>query len=132
MTPISPRGSVLTIGIVLIGFYSAFSLGALTGANVAMDDSKSVEDVQTELATAESESKSNLSEDYTGVRSAILEPMVVPVVGGAWTAAEWGVGFGSAAPRAAAINGHLSPFIILGGMVAVLYHHLQKLRRITQ
>lgn len=127
MIPITYQSSLSVVVVFCLGLYAAFSVGALAGGSAALNESQIVEDLSTEFAEEESQVKANITNDQP-----MLESMLLPIVSSTWAASGWGIEFGAASPTAARVNGELAPFVMVGGVLAVMYLHLKELRRHMQ
>jgi hypothetical protein len=127
MIPISPRDSVVPLALVVVFFYTTFTMGAATGASAVLNESQSVETAETEFVDSKPAVKANVSANLTGAGQ-LFEPMLMSLVDGAYTTTRWGIGVGAASPTFARVNAEAAPFVMLGGIGFALYRRLQVIR----
>lgn len=126
-TPWASRAGVPVVAVAVV-FYLAFSIGAIAGAEAAVNDSYDYQEQYENVSTISEKTKSDVRNNTSGYRQKIVMASLGPTVEGAETSTLWGMEFGYAHPTAGEVNGHIAPYASIAAIALALIQNLRRLR----
>ena len=108
------RQSRMVLAAVLLAVYLTFSMGAVTGANAALDTSTQAPPDMSELDSINPEIKEQIRDDLPAPVASIYISLASGLVRTLIWFGKFGAGLGYQFPRGAQLNGVVGPIVMMG------------------
>jgi hypothetical protein len=128
----SPRRGAVPVAFVGIMFYLVFSMSAVAGGDVAINNTTGdaeFQEMHSNMSTLSEDVMSDVEENSSGYHVQITKSVAQPISSGSERVALWGLEFGYEFPQAARLNGFIAPFLSLGSFGLFTFLRVRRLWR---
>lgn len=113
--------------MVAVTMYLTFSFASVTGASVAVNETRTYDEYREDVATIVDDAHADVDANLTGSER-VVEPLYDGIFHSADAAVEAGFDFGYRSPDVAVWNAKAAPYLSIGGLVVFIVHKIRGLR----